>query len=239
MKEIKEKFTLLGVSLVSVMALAIMPVAAQGSGSSGSGSTSDSGKPTSLALVPGGLKTEAETQATTEAESQRPEVQNRVELLHSQAKLDIAKMRAENKDTKETKTAEQRQKVCENRQKAVDNKLSAFSNAANDHLTRLNNVFTKLQDYHTANPTAASNYATLLAAARANQTTAIEAVATLKATNTSFSCTATTDPAAGLRAAKTAAANARDALKAYRTSLKDIVVAFAQAKDTTNTKESN
>jgi hypothetical protein len=141
-----------------------------------------------------------------------------------------------------TLKAAQRQKVCEHIQNAVNHKLSAFNNHASTYLTRLNNVFTKLQAYQTTNNLPVSNYNDLVTAATTAQTNATVAVDALNSLGSTLDCTST-DPGAMLSSVKEGATSARDSLKAYRTSLKDIVVALAHAQsnnsdstDTTTTE---
>jgi hypothetical protein len=159
-----------------------------------------------------------------------------VALLRKEGADDLREMRSNHAG----KSVAERQKTCAQIKNAVDRKLAAFDNSATKHLTRLDGVFTKLQDYQTANNLPVSNYDALVAAATAKQTTATEAVDALHQVGTTLDCSSS-DPAAMLAAAKTAAKTARDALKDYRTSLKNIVVALAQAKgdstDTTDTQD--
>jgi hypothetical protein len=169
-----------------------------------------------------------------------------VEVHHSSGHLDLSGRRAAallkvkelRAEHGQNKSVERRQKVCENIQKAVNNKLKAFNNAADKHLQRLDGVFTKLKDYQSTNNVAAENYDALVATATEKQTSATQAVQTLKDFGAVLDCSSD-DPAASLQAVKTAAADARGALKDYRKSLKDIVVALAQAKgdDTTNSDD--
>ncbi len=166
----------------------------------------------------------------TETENDMQDVKEaklKVQKLRDAAKARVAERRADHQE----KSLAQRQKTCEHIQKAVNNKLSAFNNSADKYLTRLDDVFTKLQDYQSTNNLSVSDYDSLVTTATEQQSAATLAVQTLKDAGTTLDCT-DSDPATMLTAAKNAASDARDALKAYRTSLKDIVVALAQSKDT-------
>lgn len=138
---------------------------------------------------------------------------------------------AERRQNKEEKTAAQRQKVCANIQKAVNNKLAAFNDHANSYLTRLDTAYTKLQDYQSTKKVQVSNWNDLLTTANDQQTKATASVEALKALGTSVDC-ASNDPAAMLASVKSGASDTRDALKAYRTALKNIIVALGQANGT-------
>lgn len=170
------------------------------------------------------------TDASTTGADKRAAVQDRVSKLRADAKAKAAEMR----EGKQEKTAEKLQKVCENREKAVNNKLKAFNNAADKHLTRLNGVFDKLQSFQAEQQRDVANYDELVATANEKKQAATDAVTALKELAVDIDCTST-DPASSLGAVKTAAKDAREALKEYRKSLKDIVVALAQADKTTET----
>lgn len=135
------------------------------------------------------------------------------------------------------KTKAERAKTCENIQKAVNNKLKAFDNHADKYLVRLNGLFTKVQAYQTEHNVALANYDALVATATQKQTDANISVAALKSLGTTLDCSAT-DPASTLTSVKSGAADARDALKAYRTSLKELVVALVQVAKTDATTTS-
>lgn len=218
-KESTMRLSLFVVTLMAIVMLAFAPVFAM---ESEDGSTGGDDSTTSSEQ-----ETENETENEHETKKEFNEhVKARVLELRQEAKARVAAKRAE----REEKTQAQRQKVCENVQNAVNRKLVAFNNSADKYLLRLDDVFTKLQDYQSANGVMVSGYDELVATATEQQTVATEAVQTLKDAGTTLDCTSS-DPAAMLAAAKTAAADARDSLKDYRKSLKDIVVALAQAKD--------
>ncbi|HET8709705.1 MAG TPA: hypothetical protein VFL85_05530 [Candidatus Saccharimonadales bacterium] len=138
---------------------------------------------------------------------------------------------AERRQNKEEKTAAQRQKVCANIQKAVNNKLSAFDSHADSYLTRLDTAYTKLKDYQSTKNAQVDNWNDLLTAADAKKADATASVDALKALGTSIDCTSN-DPAGMLASVKSGAASTRDSLKAYRTALKNIIVALAHANGT-------
>jgi len=127
-----------------------------------------------------------------------------------------------------TRTTALRQKACEVRQKSIDTRTGNFATAAQRHLDVFNSIFTKVQTFHDNKKLNVANYTTLVAAATAKQTAAQAAVTTLKALNVQLDCTQP-DPAAAVATIKQAVGNARTALQAYRTSLKDLIVALKGA----------
>lgn len=134
-------------------------------------------------------------------------------------------------------THAQRMKICENREKTINNKVGAFGNHAVKYLERLDTIFTKVQNYQLEKQLPVSNYDELLQTTNAKQSDAATAVAALKLVAVNIDCSAE-DPAAGLSTVKQAAHDARDALKAYRSALKDMVKALIQASSTTTSDDS-
>lgn len=214
-------FAALGVLLV----LATSPVLArQGSddGNSGSGSSSSSSED------------ENENSDVDEDEDFELEVEHKVNFFKQHGK-DMLKVKRER--TANLKSVERRQKTCENIQKAVNNKLAAFNQRADRYLGRLDDVFSKIQAYQAANNLPVSNYDELLQTATQKQSDAAVAVEALKSFGTTLDCSVS-DPATMLSAVKEAGSEARDALKDYRKSLKEMVVSLVQAQgDTTETED--
>jgi hypothetical protein len=228
MKQAKLQLGMFLTALVSVLVLAGSPAYAR----HGSDDlTSNSG--------PASAQTVADTSSPTTSESSRggdtgetsgtedgleTEVEHNVTLFKQHGRQNLT----ERRQNKTEKTAAQRQKVCVNVQKAVNNKLSAFNNHADSYLTRLNTAYTKLKDYQSTKNVQVDNWDSLLSAANDKQASATASVDALKALGTSVDCTSS-DPAAMLASVKSGAADTRNVLKEYRTSLKNIIVALAHA----------
>jgi hypothetical protein len=227
MKQSKVHGGLLVAALVSVMMLAVAPVSAhRGSETNSQLAVTDDTSTSS----DDGTADQGSGDADASTNFQMRDTKRELNRIRAEARSHLAELRA----GKAERTLAQRQKVCENREKAVNNKLKAFNAVADKHLTRLNSVFDKLQAYQTEQQVAVEDYEQLVTAATANQQIAKDATAALKDLTVEFDCTSN-DPASTLGAVKEAAAEARDALKTYRTSLKNIVVAFAQADKTDDT----
>jgi hypothetical protein len=85
-----------------------------------------------------------------------------------------------------------------------------------------------VQQFESSKQLQVSNYDALVATATAKQTAAASAVSALKALNVQIDCSQA-DPAATVATIKTAVADARTSLQAYRSALKDLVVALKGA----------
>jgi hypothetical protein len=172
---------------------------------------------------------ETETETHTEVEANQTQVEDRVHRSESDGKQKLAELRSQ----KAAKTAEQRQKACEQRKTSINNRITAYNKAANNKLTHFNTIFERVKKFKTDKALQVSNYDALVATATSKQQAATDAVAALKALTADFDCTST-DPGATVASIKSATADARTALKEYRKSIKDIVVALAQANKTTS-----
>lgn len=189
--------------------------------------TGDSDTTTSSDETP--VATTTSVDSSTNDDTEVPaRVQERINAAKQKAQTQVESARK----NVQTKTQEKRQQLCENRKNAIDNKLKAFSGAADKHLARLNGAYAKLKDYQSSHNLTVGNYDNLIAAADAKQQAATEAVEALKSVSGGVDCSSA-DVSVQLKTVKEAAATTRNALKAYRTSLHDILIGLAQATKTT------
>ena len=225
----KTKFSNLALILIAVLFVALLaghPVSARGENSgSGSSSSGSSGSDDSSS---DDNEQENENEVENETEHESTEVSHRLKQFRVNGSSELAKMRKNGHEH----THAQRLKICENREKTINNKVNAFGGHAESYLNRLDGIFEKVQAYQTEQQLPVSNYDELVQAVAGAQTDATTAVAALKVVAVNIDCSAD-DPAAGLSTVKEAAHEARDALKAYRTALKNLVKAMIQASDTT------
>ena len=219
MKQTKFNLAIFMASLCALLVLAASPVMAQGGDDSASDDSISSSEQTNSDANDDSAATKTETEV---------EIHHKADLFRKDGEHRLA-LRRDAKD--HTKSKEQRAKTCLQIQKAVNNKLKAFDNHADKYLTRLNTLFTKVQAYQTEHNVTVADYDALVATATQKQTDATVAVDALKSLGTTIDCTSS-DPASMLSSVKSGAADARNALKAYRTALKDIVVALVQANKT-------
>lgn len=226
-------FVLMLATFASLFVLVAAPVAADSgsdsSGSSGSGSSSTD-TTTSGSTGSGDSTTTGTTtdQTETSDSSTNQSVSDEVSQLRQDAKDALKTMREQEHNNSTTKG---RELACQNRQSAINNRISDFATAAQRHLNVFTDIFTKVQTFYTTKGLNVSNYSTLVATVTAKQTAAQTAVDTLKSLDVKIDCTQP-DPAQSLQTVKTAVANARTALQAYRQSIKDLIVAISNSIDT-------
>lgn len=229
MKHLAKQASLLAVSLIAALSLAVVPVGAEHGTGSGDSSTPNaletennttpesggSGKSGKAAIT----KTETETEAVTDTSATE-----HTGKLRDDARL---LLQAKRQNTKERTKAE-RQKACTLRRSGIDKRTTAYGTAAQRHLDVFNKIFTKVQAFQTSKQLTVSNYDTLVAAATAKQTAAQTAVDALKALDVQIDCTQA-DPAGAIATVKTAVSNARTALQDYRTAIKNLILALKAA----------
>lgn len=223
MKHTKINLVMAAVAIVGLLSMAVAPAALAQNDRSAVASGRDDVATTASGDDLGGS-----------AKPDNAKVQERVLELKTKAKSNLAERRA----GKEALSTERRQKVCEQRKVSINNKVTAFSKSADNILTRFDVVYTRVKAFKTDKKADVANYDALIAAADAKQAAATEAVAALKETSTTFDC-ASTDPAQTLATIKAATVDARTALKEYRTSIKNIVVALAQVQKNTGDQSSS
>jgi hypothetical protein len=220
MKNIAKQTLYIIASLVTVGGLAVVPVSAE----RGSSNTDH------VAAVEDSTST---TSNTTETDSDSSD--GGTDTVREQAKELLQTKRQNVK----VHTEAVRQKACEQRQASITRRTANYAAAAQRHLDVFNKIFTKVQAFHDSKQLNVTDYDTLVATATTKQTAAQSAVDTLKALDVQIDCTQA-DPATSVAAIKSAVADARTALQAYRASIKDVIVALkgastAQHDTTTST----
>lgn len=187
------------------------------SGGSGSDSGSGSGK---LATN----RTEAETENNTENETE----------LHSRGAQIVSELE---KQHHSGKTAEEKTKACESHKQGLQTKFTHITTNATNLETKISAFLTKAQTYQSTNNVTVDNWDTLVAAANSAKTDTDTAIANLKAVTPTVDCNSTS-VASDVATFKAAAQDARDALKVYKTAVKNVFVALQQARDASTSSSS-
>ena len=204
--------------------LAMAPAAAEGGTDSGSGDSSSQTTTDSSTSGSGGDKTETEQQQPEKETETDSETSKTVGHLENEAKT---LLETERKDgSKHSELA--RKTACKAHEVEINRRVNNYADAAQRHLDTFNSIFTKIQNFVTDKQLTVTNYDALVATAQSKQTAAQQAADALKALNVSIDCSQT-DPAQSVATVKTAVANARVALQAYRSALKDLVTAIKGA----------
>lgn len=129
-----------------------------------------------------------------------------------------------------------RLKVCEARQHGITTRMGEMVTTSTSHVTIFSDVATQVEAFVTTKHLTVANYASLVADVAAKQAAAEDALATAKASSTSFSCTDANPSLAGQQF-KDAHAAVVTALENYRTAIKNLIVATKAAASATATTQ--
>jgi phosphatidate phosphatase PAH1 len=198
-------------------------------GSSGGGSTS-SGSGHTVTRTETEHGTEIEVEHTTEVESHHSSLAE----LKQKSQTEVASRKAEHK----TQTDDQRKKVCEARKQGLTNRSGHIVTNSKRIQTRIDGILQKAIDYKTNKNLSPADWDSLVAAAQAAQSTSSASISTLESIQPTVDCNSTS-VASDVATFKTAAAETRNNLKAYRDSVKAVLKSLAEVKQTTTTEGSN
>jgi chromosome segregation ATPase len=203
--------------VLALTALVTVPAFAQhGSADSSSGSSGNGGSSTT-------------SHDATETESN--DTQGQTELRHKGQQM-VTELEQEHKSGK---SAAEKTKACEAHKQGLTNKFSHITTNATNLETKIGTFLTRAETYQSTNNVTVANWDTLVAAANTAKTNADTAIANLKAVTPTLDCNSTS-VASDVATFKAAAQTTRDALKAYKTAVKDVFVALMNAKgDSTDT----
>lgn len=146
-----------------------------------------------------------------------------------------AKQRVEElKKAGQQKTKAARETACTSHKTGAEQRIQSISKNTAGFQTKLNNIFEKAKAYKTEKDLTVANYDSLVAAVDAAQAASATSQATLNSLKPTIDCTKDTN-AQDVAAFRTAAQDARDKLKTYMQSLKELLKAIREAKQAVNT----
>jgi hypothetical protein len=123
-------------------------------------------------------------------------------------------------------------RVCENRQKTITNIMSRIADRGQKQLDLFTTIATRTETFYLGKGKTLSNYDALVTAANDKKAAAQTTVDTIKADSTTFSCDGT-DPKGAVSSFKTALKSEIQALKDYKTAVKDLIVGVKSVQSTT------
>jgi hypothetical protein len=206
-------FSLSTLIFFSGIALATAPVYAR------SASAHDAVEATSTSTT----GTETETEVETHG-------QDLAQQFRQQAKAKIAAAKSQH-------SLAQKQQACTARQAGLTKRMANAVRNATVIKGVIDDKFTKVQDFYTAKNLNVTDYDTMKTAVSDAQAKAADSLSALQATDVTIDCTAGT-AAETVSAFQAAVSSTRDSLKAYRTSLVDLINSLKGAStSTTKTDE--
>lgn len=144
---------------------------------------------------------------------------------------------ADKKAEAQTRLAETKLKVCQKREKTITNIMTRISNRGQRQINLFDKIAERTKTFYTNKGKTLSNYDTLVNNVSAKKADAQAAVDATKATSATFSCDGT-DPKGVAATFKEKMKAQNDALKAYKTAVKDLIVGVKSVQSTTRDKAS-
>lgn len=129
-------------------------------------------------------------------------------------------------------------KACQKRENAINNIMSRLADRGTKQLDLFTKISERTQAFYASKGKTLSNYDTLLADVTAKKTAAQTAVATVKSASTEFKCDGT-NPKGTMSTFKSALKLEIEALKAYKTSVKNLIVGVKSVQGTTTSAGNN
>lgn len=122
-------------------------------------------------------------------------------------------------------------RACQNREKAINNIMTRIDTRAQNQLTLFGTIATRVESFYTAKSKTVSNYDQLVAAIASAKAQAETDFGTMQS-NSTFSCTAN-NPKGMVTSFQNNLKTEISDLKAYKTSVKNLIVAVASANGVT------
>lgn len=147
-----------------------------------------------------------QTQTTTEAEREK-----------------LKENRQERVEDRKQRLSDAKQKVCETRKERITRSMKRVSNRGERHLKVFTAITDRVTTFYKNKGKTLANYDALVADVTAKKAVAEAAVSATAAYENNFDCSGD-DPKGMLKAFKTTVAAQREAMKKYRTSIKNLIV---------------
>jgi|GEM_PF-2320031 len=242
----KKLYVLPALAIALVLALAAVPRAAfaeDGSDSSTSGSDSSSGS--------GGADSGDDNHnsgTTTDspnrhAQEQAQEQLKKLQEQRSEAakqRMEAAREKAKSSDDTETKKNEAFKKACDNRADNFKNRLENIGSRAQTQQQKIDAIVQRVTAFKESKNLDVANYDALLADVNAKKQVVADLVTATQQAGQNFTCGATSDEAkANLATFKDALQQQINAMKDYRTAVKNLIVAVKTAAEAANGGASN
>lgn len=169
--------------------------------------------------------TQEKAQSTTH---QRAATQEKLTQVKEEAQVKLA----ERKEAAQTKLTEYKLKACQKREKNINNIMARQADRGTKHLA----VFTKIADrtmaFYAEKGKVLSNYDDLVAEVATKKTAAEAAIESTANTSSTFKCDGT-DPKGAASHFKDNHKAQNEALKAYKTAVKNLIVGVKSVQSTT------
>lgn len=143
---------------------------------------------------------------------------------------------ADKKAAAQTRLADAKLKACQNREKAITNIMSRISDRGQKQIDLFGKIADRTEAFYIDKGKSLSNYNMLVADVAAKKADAQTAVTATKATASEFKCDST-NPKGIATSFKERLHTQNEALKAYKTAVKNLIVGVKSVQGTTTSTE--
>lgn len=234
MKLMVQRLAVIAISAFAIPVLIVAPAYAR------QGSDDDSVSTSTTSTVSTNSEGEDDSEVEVEHITQT-EVKNRVEAFRLKAQEQVKMLEAKKEDAKK-RTEEERTKSCEARSAELTKKLNKKVADATKHKAVFDKIYTRVTDFYKTKNLNVAGYDAMVTKVDSAQAAADASIATLKGFDTTVDCTQVDSVATKVAAFQAGLKDTRDALKAYRTAIKDLIVAVKgniPAENTSTTTTTN
>lgn len=180
---------------------------------------------------------EAKLEATKQAaETKREAAKQAVENQREAAKQEIEKQREAIKnelELKKDKLKEDKLKICQEREDHISSSMTGAASRGEDKISLFTKIAERTEAFYAAKGKVLANYNELVAAVNSQKAAAQTAVDTVKASSDDFKCDSD-NPKGTANLFKVDVKAMNDALKNYRSAVKDLIVGVKSVQSTSS-----
>lgn len=170
------------------------------------------------------VQKEVRTEARDAVQERRADAEERRKEIQAQS--------AERREQGQARLEEAKLKACQNREKVIQNIMARMADRGTKQLDVISNISERVQTFYVDQGNTLANYDALVAEVIAKEEAAQTAVDTVKNSSDDFVCDGD-DPRAVADGFKVDAQVMREALKEYKTAVKDLVAGVKSVQPTT------
>lgn len=140
------------------------------------------------------------------------------------------------KEAVQTRLADNKLTMCQNRQKAITNITTRIADRGQKQVDLFRTITERTESFYTSKGRTLANYDTLVADVAAKKIAAQSVVDTVVSGSTTFDCSSA-NPKGSVSSFKDSLKAEIDALKAYKTSVKNLIVGVKSVQGTTSSEK--
>lgn len=199
----------------------------------------------------------SQTEAAKEAAKKAAEAKIEAAKKAAEAKVEAAKQAAEKKreaakqelekkreaaknelELKKDKLKDDKLKICQEREDHIDSSMTGAASRGQEKITLFTKIAERTEAFYVSKGKVLSNYNDLVTVVNTEKAAAQSAVDTVKASSSGFKCDGD-NPKGAANLFKIDIQAMNDALKNYRTAVKDLIVGVKSVQSTTKTSGNN